>query len=128
VPVRPRSTPFRVLVVDPDDTTCGLLTGRLAGEGFEVVCAASDADAYAALQAHGPALDALVTDTNLGSGTTGFDVARDARRRHPEVAVIFLSHAARESVERHGVPGAAHIARPYDPGLLILILRELAAG
>lgn len=128
MPVRPRSAPFRVLVVDPDDTTCGLLNDRLAGEGFDVLCAASDTAAYAALQARGPTLDALITDTNLGPGTTGFDVAREARRHNPAIAVIFLSHAARESIDRHGVPGAAHIARPFDPGLLILVLRELAAG
>lgn len=128
MPVRPRSTPFRVLVVDPDDATCGLLNDRLAGEGFEVACVASDAAAYRALEARGPVLDALITDTNLGPGTTGFDVARQARRHNPTVAVIFLSHATRDSVDRHGVPGAAHIARPFDPGLLILVLRELAAG
>jgi len=41
--------------------------------------------------------------------------------------VILITSARCDSIEKSGVPGAAHVARPFDPELPIMILRELAA-
>ncbi|WP_421934344.1 hypothetical protein [Phenylobacterium sp.] len=72
-------------------------------------------------------LDALIVDIDVGGGTMGFGVARYARRLNGAISVIFLSSAHHDSVEKFGVSGAAHVAKPFDPGLLVMILRELAA-
>lgn len=116
---------FRVLVVDAEDATCMLLDRTLGDEGFDVMCVSSDAAAYQALNDEAATLDALVIDSNLGAGTTGFDVARHARRLKPNLPVVFISASPREWVEKFGVPGAAHVAKPFDPDIIVMILREL---
>ncbi|WP_332768864.1 response regulator [Phenylobacterium sp.] len=116
---------FRVHVVDADHVTRILLIEILGDRGFDVLCLSSVA-AYEALDHEAPTLGALIVDSD-GGGITGFEVARYARRLNPAVPVIFLSNAHHDSVEKFGVPGAAHVAKPFDPDLLIMILRELAA-
>lgn len=41
--------------------------------------------------------------------------------------MIFITSARHASIETLGVPGAAHVARPFAPHLLIMIRRALAA-
>ncbi|WP_421934333.1 response regulator [Phenylobacterium sp.] len=118
---------FRVLVVDPDGVSRVLLDEVLGDCGFDVLSASTDVTAYEALDREARAFNALVVDTDLRAGTTGFDVARYARRLHGTIAVIFITSARHDSTEKFGVPGAAHVARPFDPDLLIMILRALAA-
>ena len=117
---------FRLHVVDADPVTRILLTEILGDRGFDVLCLSSLA-AYEALDHEAMTLGALIVDGDTGGGITGFEVARYARRLNPAVPVIFLSNAHRDSVEKFGVPGAAHVTKPFDPDLLIMILRELAA-
>ena len=105
-----------------------LLNDLLAAEGLEVVCAGDDRTAYAMLEEEGRTYDALILDINLGQGTTGFDVARFARRLNPGVPVIYISGGADTSVEKHGVPGATLVAKPFDLPLLLATLREKLAA
>lgn len=117
---------FRVHVVDADHVTRILLIEILGDRGFDVLCVSGVA-AYEALDREAPTLGVLIVDSDGGGGITGFEIARYARRLNPAVPVIFLSNAHHDSVEKFGVPGAAHVAKPFDPDLLIIILRELAA-
>lgn len=119
---------FRVLVVGVDGVTSVLLKEALGDQSFDVMCLSTDVAAYETLDREAGTLHALVVDTELGAGTTGFDVARYARRLDAALAVIFITGAHRDSVERFGVPRASHVAKPVDPDLLIMILREFAAN
>ena len=103
---------------------CSLLAEALAAEGLEVVCAGDDQAAYSLLGREGSAYDALILDINLGQGTTGFDVARFARKLNPDVPVIYISGGADTSVDKHGVPGSTLVAKPFDLPLLLSTLRE----
>lgn len=118
---------FRVLVVDPNDASRALLNEVLGDCGFDVLCTSTDVTAYEALDREAGAFNALVVDTDLRAGTTGLKVARYARRLHGTIAVIFITSARHDSPEKFGVPGAAHVARAFEPDLLIMILRALAA-
>ena len=113
-----------VLVVEDEAAVCALLAEALGAEGLEVVCAGDDQAAYGLLGREGSAYDALILDINLGQGTTGFDVARFARKLNPDVPVIYISGGAETSVEKHGVPGSALVAKPFDLPLLLSTLRE----
>jgi len=117
---------FRVLAVDADDKTCVLLNNLLGDRGFDVMCVSTPVAAYRALDQEASTLHALIVDIDVGGGRMGFEVARYARRLNGAIPVIFLSSAHHDSVEKFGVPGAAHVAKPFDPGLLVMILRELA--
>ena len=114
----------RVLVVEDDEAVSQLLKTVLAAEGYEVICASTDVEAYEELDRKGSSVDALVLDINLGAGTTGFDVARYGRRINASVAVIFISGGAEASVEKFGVADATLVAKPFDIPLLIATLEE----
>lgn len=108
----------RVLIVDDDPDVCRTIADVVEDYGFTTVCIHRDMDAYAALQT-GPAFGAVVLDVNLGSGTTGFDIARFARRITPGVIVVYVSGDTSESSFRaFGVPESHFLTKPIDHAAL----------
>ncbi|MDB5443590.1 MAG: hypothetical protein JWP73_1966, partial [Phenylobacterium sp.] len=65
-----------VLLVEDEADIAELITEALQAAGLEVRGAVSDEAAYEALEREAGRFAVLVTDINLGVGTTGFDVAR----------------------------------------------------
>jgi len=120
------ATTFRALLVNVDHITGALLNAALEKQGFDLTYVSSST-AYESLDKNVSQLGALVVDVDTG-GITGFEIAHYARLRNPAVSVIFLSGAHRNSVEKFGVSGAAHVTKPFDADLLVMILRALAAS
>ena len=111
----------RVLVVDDDPAVCALVQDMLSGEGWDVVCAQTDQQAYAAI----PILPlvALIVDVNLRAGTTGFDVARYARQVIPALPVLYVSGEARSgSFRAFGVPDSGFLSKPFTSDELLAAL------
>ena len=115
----------RVLVVEDEPDVCDLINQQLADVGYEVVCACNDDVAYRTLQSEPRSFKALIVDINLGKGTTGFDVARHARRLNPTVPVVYVTGGDPSSVETHGVDGAALVLKPFDRDDLITALETV---
>lgn len=114
----------RVLVVDDDPGLLEMVLEDLRKYGFDVVGARSDRAAYKALES-APAFDVLVVDIDLGLGTTGFDVARAARRRNPKARIIYMSGEANaQSWVAFGVPGSDYISKPFRLEKLNVLLRH----
>ncbi len=82
---------LRVLLVDDVMADRELLREAFLHRGAAVTEAAMDGDAYRALDGDGGPFDLLVTDINLGAGTTGFDIARAARLRQPDIPVVYMT-------------------------------------
>jgi DNA-binding NtrC family response regulator len=80
---------MRLLVVDDDYRVLEMLLACLEDEGFEVMLAASATDAMARELDVPP--DVLVTDLDLGEGSNGIDLASEARRRWPDLRVVYMS-------------------------------------
>lgn len=109
----------RILIVDDDEALCALLADALGGEGLEVVCAHNDRDAYGLIPTL-PTFRVLVVDVDLGAGTTGFDVARFARRVLPDLLVIYMSGAtSNATLDAFGVPDAQFLQKPFTPHELL---------
>jgi two-component system, OmpR family, response regulator len=85
--------PARLLVVDDEAMILELLSGTLRFAGFEVVSAASGAEALRAVASSPP--DLVLLDVMLPDGD-GFEVAGRIRSAGPDVPVIFLT--ARDAV------------------------------
>ena len=119
-----KSKPYRILVVEDDVEVCGLLEELLSDEGYEVSCAATDEAAYAELRRDWQSIDALVVDINLGRGTTGFDVARFARRLNGSIPVIYVTGRSPESVSTFGVEGDVLVSKPFDRELMLAALKQ----
>lgn len=117
-----RNSKLRVLVVDDEEEICRLIEDDLDDQGYEVLTANNDAAAYAVLDRGG--VDALITDINLGRGTTGFDVARHARRLNPELPVVYVTGGALHGIAMHAVENSALAPKPFDLDRLRHALRE----
>lgn len=81
--------PRRVLVVEDEGFTSGLVCAALRGAGFEVRAAASAAEARREVAAFDP--DAAVIDLNLGTGPNGIDLAHILSHQNPGVALLLLT-------------------------------------
>ena len=111
-----------VLVVEDEPAVCTVMQDQLIDVGYEATCVNNDAAAYRELAARRFA--AILVDINLGRGTTGFDVARYARRIDPKVAVVYVTGSSAESVAVHGVRGAIMVSKPFDRTDLLNALEE----
>lgn len=116
-----------VLLVEDEADVRELVAEAFAEQGMTVREAESDQRAYALLEADAAAFSVLVADINLGTGTTGFDVARRARRLNPSLQVVYITgHAAH--LGRFGVEGAVMFPKPFDPHELARRVREMTGG
>jgi CheY-like chemotaxis protein len=106
--------PFKVLFVEDDHIASLINCSVLRDHGYDIVEAFSASEAKS-IMAGEDALDALVTDIELGPGEDGFEVSRDARRRWPGIPVIYVSGTARLQFVSDGVAGAEFIGKPYMP-------------
>jgi DNA-binding response OmpR family regulator len=118
-PSRRTVSPARVLIVEDEASVCDLLDDLLSDEGYETECVRSDAEAYRALDRDRGNFVVLVVDIDLGRGTTGFDVARHARRLNPAIPVVYITGTSLRSLGAHGVDGGVLVPKPFDRGMLI---------
>lgn len=115
----------RVLVVEDEAPICELLADMLEADGFASHCVQTDRGAYDALQ-HDRNFACMIVDVNLGSGTTGYDVARFARRIDPGLPVIFVSgQTSQDSFRANGVAGSLFLAKPFSRGELLEQIHKL---
>ncbi len=121
----------RILVVDDEPTILELLSGSLRFAGFDVVTAASGADALRAVAASRP--DLVLLDVMMPDGD-GFEVVRQMRASGPQVPVIFLTArgAVRERVAGLTLGGDDYVAKPFSLDEVLAriraVLRRSAPG
>jgi two-component system OmpR family response regulator len=103
----------RLLVVDDEPTILELLSGSLRFAGFDVVTAASGADALRAAAATRP--DLILLDVMMPDGD-GFEVVRQMRACGPHCPVIFLTArtAVGERVNGLSLGGDDYITKPFS--------------
>jgi DNA-binding response OmpR family regulator len=80
----------RILLVEDDNLLRKLYVDSLKDTGFEIIEAASGAQAMDLIHAQGN-IDALITDIGLGSGPDGWDVALAFREANAGKPVIYAS-------------------------------------
>jgi two-component system, OmpR family, response regulator len=114
----------RILVVDDEPNIVDVISMALRFEGFEVVCAATGAEAIAAVAAERPQL--LVLDVMLPD-ISGFEVARRLASARTGVPIIFLT--ARDSTEDvvHGLTlgGDDYVTKPFSLEELVARIRTI---
>ncbi len=119
-----------VLLVEDDAMVRNLVRHTLHRRGYRVLEAADGPEAIRCWDEQGPTVDLLLTDMVMPGGMSGRDLATELRRRRPDLKVIFSSGYSREPVGQ--IPelrrGDRFLAKPYDPGALALLVRELLDG
>jgi DNA-binding response OmpR family regulator len=109
-PALPPSGAATVLVVEDDPLLAELAAEVIAEAGYRVLVA-DDADRAEGMLARG-AVDLLFTDIDLARGTNGLDLARRARRRLPDLPVLYAS-GGRWTLGDEAVAGSVFFPKPY---------------
>lgn len=75
-------------------------------------------------------LEGLATDIRLGAGPSGWEVAHHARRKYPEIAVVYMSGDSAVDWTANGVPNSVMLQKPFPEAQLITAMSTLiiAAG
>jgi CheY-like chemotaxis protein len=81
----------RILIVEDEKIIQDVLEAAFEDGGFAVAIVGSGEQAVAALDGRREAVQALVTDIDLGSRTTGWDVAKHARELIPDLPVVYVT-------------------------------------
>lgn len=113
--------PGRILLVEDQDTVRLLAGEYLRGLGHQVVDSANGEEALAQLQ-QAP-FQILFADITL-PGMSGVDLAREARRLWPQIAVILTSGYDCQA-EIVGIDGVVFLIKPYDLAALDRVLAEV---
>ena len=118
------SPPARILIVDDDPVSAGMLGVTLAAAGYEIVEANSGEEALALLAGpnHGPLPDIVFLDVEMWNGMDGFEVCRQLKAnpatRH--IPVIFLTAKSDPAYEQLGFALGAvdYINKPISPPIV----------
>ena len=116
-----------VLVVDDDGDFLEIATRILQQAGYATLEAASGADAIEIARRNRPQL--VLLDVRLGGTLTGHEVCRILKDElRPEPAILFVSGARTESIERVGgllVGADDYITKPFAADELLARVRTL---
>src|SRR6202050_4692938 len=117
----------RVLVVDDDEVIRQLIAVNLTLEGFDVATAIDGQDCLDKVQAIAP--DVITLDVmmpRLDGWETAVQLRKSPETAHIKV-VLITARAQEDDVTRGANVGAdAYLTKPFDPGEMIRVVRELA--
>lgn len=102
---------IKLLLVEDEVLIQKLLVEQFEEGGFKVVIASTAKDAMALLEKD--EYRALVTDINLLSNLTGWDVARHARRFNADLPVIYMTGDSSAAWSSEGVSDSVLITKPF---------------
>ena len=123
---RPTDPPMCILLVEDDPLVRLVLAEELEREGF-AVCQAENGDQAMALLRKPPAIfTLLITDIHMPGRLNGVGVARQMRRQHPDVPIIYTTGRpeALDEFDRLGAKQAL-VQKPYAPSELMVTVRQL---
>jgi CheY-like chemotaxis protein len=106
-----------VLVVEDSVLIQEMLEWSVGESGYAVQQAYSGEEAIEILDANDTPYKALITDVNLCSLVTGWDVARRARELSPGLPVVYATSIA--------VPNSLLLTKPFDPEQIVTALSQL---
>jgi CheY-like chemotaxis protein len=112
-----------VLVVDDEPIIASLMASFLEEEGYRVTCLTSGEAAVDRIAA-GERFDALVTDIDLGTGISGYQLA-ELLHAEAAVATIFMTGDTADRVRRAAPTAAVVLEKPFRPAQLSEALQRL---
>jgi len=119
------SRPLRVLIADDDHDTVLMLATLLRDEGFETKLVYRGDEVLKAMRDFAP--DAALIDIGM-PGSTGYEIARELRRRHGRHAPLLIAITAWNKPSDAILARLAgfdhHLGKPYDPNELVGLLQR----
>jgi CheY-like chemotaxis protein len=118
-----------LLVVEDDDDVRAYTVEMLRQLSYAVIEAADGRAALRLLDAE-PDIRLLFTDVGLPGGFNGRQLAHEARRRRPDLKVLYAAGYARNAIIHHGRvdPGVELLAKPFTQAALATKIRQVLQG
>ena len=125
----PPSPLYEVLVVEDDDEVRATVVEMLSDLGYRVLKAVDAQNALAVIES-GMAIDLLFTDVVMPGNLKSPELARKARQRLPDIAVLFTSGYTENSIVHGGRldAGVELLSKPYTREALARKLRHVLAN
>ena len=114
-----------IFVVEDEVLLQHVLEDILVEAGFAVTQAFNGDEAIRMLDASNANFRALITDVNLGSKVTGWDVARHARQITHDLPVIYTTTASAHDWTAMGVPKSVLLTKPYAAAQVVTAVSQL---
>jgi DNA-binding response OmpR family regulator len=118
-------TSILIFVIEDEVLLQHVLEDTLVEAGFTVAQAFNSDQAMKMLDAQGAQFRALITDVNLGTKITGWDVARHAREIDPDLPVIYTTTANAHDWKSMGVPNSILLTKPYATSQILTAVSQL---
>ena len=113
------------LLVVEDETLIRLdLVDMLEADGFEVDGVADGTTGMNEIDRRN-GLRGLITDIKLGSGIDGWEVARHARQRFPDIAVVYITGDSAGDWPDKGVSNSIIIQKPFQDAQVLTAITKL---
>lgn len=115
----------KIILVEDEALIALFVQEALEAEGFEVE---SFNNAKAAEEAIGRDIETasgLVTDVRLGTGPTGWELARLAREASPNLPIVYISGDSAIEHSAQGVPDSLMIQKPFVGAQVVTALATL---
>ena len=113
-----------LLLVEDESLICMTLVAILEDGGFRVITAQDGAAAIAEIESEA-GLAGIITDIRLGGDADGWDVARHARHRHPQIAVVYMTGDSAADWSAEGVPNSLMLQKPFASAQLLSAVSTL---
>ncbi|MEG3175084.1 response regulator [Sphingomonas sp. RB3P16] len=115
-----------ILVVDDEPTVRMLVADVLQELGYRVIEAADSVAGLSILES-GMRVDLLISDVGLPGGMNGRQMADAARRKRPDLKVLFITGYAENAAVGNGLlePGMAVITKPFAVDAFAARVREM---
>ncbi|HUZ91826.1 MAG TPA: response regulator, partial [Methylocella sp.] len=118
-----------VLLVDDDEIVRATVASMLESLGYEVIEAASGAEAISILE-QGTAIALLFTDVVMPGAANGRKLAEWAVEINPAIKILFTSGYTENSIVHNSRldPGMEFLSKPYDRDRLAIKVRRVLDG
>jgi CheY-like chemotaxis protein len=125
-PISAGSVGETILVVEDEEDVRKFTVDVLSELGYRVTSAADGQLALKELEKLG-GVQLLFTDVGLPNGMDGRELTEEARRRWPDIKVLFTTGYARNAIVHHGRldPGVELIVKPFTQSSLAAKIRKV---
>jgi PAS domain S-box-containing protein len=115
-----------ILVVEDSEAVREIVTRVLGESGYRVLQAPNARKALPILEEDGEEIDLLVTDVIM-PGMTGVELAHEAKRRWPDLPILYISGYVGERLSQQGLDTDRHnlLQKPFEAGDLTRAVKRL---
>lgn len=113
-----------ILIVEDEPLIRTSLSMALEDESYRPIEAWDGRSALEIVQSN-HSLSGVISDIRLGDGPNGWEVVRQARSRHPKIAVVYVTGDSASDWASEGVPNSVLLQKPFSVAEVITAISTL---